>query len=346
MNANDYRQYMLSHIKPWARPASGERQINCRCFYCPDSDTHSHGHFYISIPTSEQPSLYCCKKCNVSGLVTPIKLMDWGIYDSDVAIYLANLNKRMMGKRGSIYTTPNFINHINYTRISMSASSEDKLSYINNRLGLNMSYQDCLDLKIVLNLQDILEENRLKYTRDPRIIQALNTDFLGFLSDDRSSVNLRNVYMRPDIHPSLNKRYIKYNLIDIENNLARRFYTIPTMVHLDRLEPIKLHVAEGPFDILSILYNVRRNINQSIYAAIGGSSYRSVIEHFVTWLAVPNLEIHIYPDNDVPRDTIINIAEDISIFRYPVYIHRNVFPGEKDFGVPANRISESIESNI
>ena len=50
MNGEEYKNFLMTYIKPWARPASGGRVINCRCFYCADSKTYNHGHFYISIP--------------------------------------------------------------------------------------------------------------------------------------------------------------------------------------------------------------------------------------------------------------------------------------------------------
>ena len=344
MNVEQYRQFLLSNIKPWARRASGGKEVNCRCFYCRDSDNRDHGHFYISMPTSNQPSLYSCRKCKASGLVTPFRLMEWGIYDSIIGIELSNLNKSMSNNlRGGIYTTPNMVYNIRHTKISISPFTNKKIQYISDRIGVPLTYQDCLDLKIVPNIYDILDENQLKPTRDHRIVEQLNSDFIGFLSKDKSSLNMRNINMRKDIHPSLNKRYINYNLINIENSITRRFYAIPTTIHLDSMWPIELHIAEGPFDILSIMYNLRCTATQSIYASIGGSAYKNLVEYFINTLRTPNLHIHLYPDNDVPRDVIVDIYNLVRQFHYSFCVHRNVYPGEKDFGVPVNRIRESVE---
>ena len=344
MNINEYRQFLLANIKPWAKPASGGKVINCRCFYCRDSDDINHGHFYISMPSNKKPSQYYCHKCKVSGMVTPLRLMDWGVYDSNIAVELAAMNKNIINTSGGIYNNNSNVKYnIHHTRISINPETNKKIQYVSDRIGYPLTYQDCLDIKIVPNINDILSENQLKYTRDPRIITQLQSDFIGFLSCDNTSLNMRNVYMRPDIHSSLNKRYINYNLIDIENNITRRFYAIPNTIHLDSIEPIKLHIAEGPFDILSILFNLRRYNKQSIYASIGGSGYHALVEYFISTLCTPNIEIHLYPDNDVSRDTILIIFNKIRTFRYNFYIHRNLYPGEKDFGVPINRIQESIE---
>ena len=40
---------------------------------------------------------------------------------------------------------------------------------------------------------------------------------------------------------------------------------------------------------------------------------------------------------------MLDIANYIKPFGYQLYIHRNNYEGEKDFGVPLNRINEIIE---
>ena len=61
-------------------------------------------------------------------------------------------------------------------------------------------------------------------------------------------------------------------------------------------------------------------------------------------MRLPNLEIHMYPDNDKygsmnRMKSIMNKIPDPCI---PVYLHYNKYPDEKDFGVPSNKIYESI----
>ena len=83
--SQDYAQYLMTHIKPICKPASGGRWLNCRCFYCPDSKNPNHAHMYISIPQSENDvSVYYCQKCKAVGLVTSQKLIEWNIFDSSM----------------------------------------------------------------------------------------------------------------------------------------------------------------------------------------------------------------------------------------------------------------------
>ena len=88
---------------------------------------------------------------------------------------------------------------------------------------------------------------------------------------------------------------------------------------------------------------MRKTFDRCIYSAVGGSGYKGLINFFIHLLKIPNLEIHVYPDNDQSRYTMIDISTFLKPFNYPFYIHRNISPGEKDFGVSSGRIIEVIE---
>ena len=98
MDIKKYKEFLLSAI-PTAKPASGGTFINCRCFNCPDSSNPKSKHFYIAIPQAEdEPSWYYCHKCHCSGLVTHKTLIEWGIYDENIAINLTDHNKKCSTK--------------------------------------------------------------------------------------------------------------------------------------------------------------------------------------------------------------------------------------------------------
>ena len=265
MFKEDYSLFLQNNIKPFCRPASGGRVVNCRCFYCQDSKNMSHGHFYIKIPQSEyEPSVYYCQKCKAKGVVTPQKLIEWNIFDTNTSLGLSTHNKTVFSNPQNLrtYTKGVYYKIIN-DHISADPLSDFKLRYINNRLGTNLSFKDCLDLKIVLNLNDILERNKLPYTRDPRIIEQLDSGFIGFLSHDNAFLNMRNLDIVNNINEKINKRYINYNLVNQFDNTCR-FYSIPTQIDLADKRPLQLHIAEGSFDILSISLNVRKTFDRCI----------------------------------------------------------------------------------
>lgn len=338
---NNYSLYLQTHIRPWCKEASGGRVVNCRCFYCSDSRNINHGHFYISIPqTDDDLSLFYCQKCKVGGIVTPDKLIEWNIFDSDISSELSIRNRKaILNPKNAKYRDFDKYN-IRYDFISNDDLSKIKLDYINHRLGTNLNYIDCINLKIVLNLGDLFKCNMLQYTRDARIIEQLDSGFVGFLSYDNAFLNMRKISDKLEFHKSIDKRYVNYNIMGKYDNTCR-FYSIPTSINL--MNPVHLHVAEGPFDILSVYLNVAKDHSNQVFASVGGSGYKGLIRFFVRILKTPNLIIHVYPDNDQSRETIIDISDYLYPFGYQFYIHRNIFPEEKDFGVPKDRIQEVIE---
>ena len=343
MNINDYANYMLTHIKPVARLASGGRVITCRCFYCPDSKNPKHTHMYLGLgqKNEHEPLWFACQKCKTQGIVTPNKLMEWNLYDPEIATFVSQYNKQALALGKNIAYRGMVVYNINNTLIADNAVSEAKLKYINDRLGLSLSYQDCLDLKIVLNLGDLLYRNKLGYTRDPRIVEALNNYFVGFLSHDNAFLNMRKVdELCKDIqlHSSIDKRYVNYNIFN-----KHRFYSIPNEIDLLDPRPLHLHIAEGAFDILSIYLNVVKSKDRHIYSSVGGSSYLQVIRYFIFTIKIPNLVIHLYPDNDIDYNDIADIIMSLQPFGFKMFIHRNVYPGQKDYGVPINKINEIVE---
>ena len=344
MNIDEYKAFLLSAIKT-ASSASGGKVINCRCFECPDSRDPQSKHFYISIPQNkDEPSLYYCHKCHCRGIVTYKKLIEWNIFNEKIGIDLINYNKNC---------SANPINRKYYERkvynLFNNFTTEDnvslaKLQSINNRLGTNFSYDELRKLKIILNLNDVLKSNHIsKLTRDANIVQQLDANFMGFISIDNSFVNMRRLCDEGKVYKSIDKRYINYQLFD-KFDTSERFYTIPTEIDLSIPERTKIHIAEGPFDILSVYTNLR-NRERGIYTSIAGSNYYGIAMYFLSMFKLPYVELHYYPDNDKygSNNAMYRISTLLKPINAPFYIHRNQYIGEKDFGVSPDRIKESIE---
>lgn len=342
MDWNLYRDFLLKNI-PSAKVASGGSVINCRCFECSDSRNPKSAHMYISIPTDDnKPSLYYCHKCNCSGIVNHNTLIKWGLYDQEIALGLNQyLTELKIKNPDNKYIKPS-IYQISHSYITMNDESERKRQYLCSRLGYDLSFDDLINLKISLNLIDLLEENNVhRLTRDRRIVDELDKYFIGFISVDNAFLNMRRTVDEGIVNSSIDKRYINYKIFD-KDITSERFYTIPTKIDLCGNQRIKLHIAEGPFDILSVYLNLR-NKESGIYTAVAGNNYFNIIMYFLINMQLPYIELHFYTDNDqfggINRvNKIMNMIPDKSI---PVYIHKNLYEGEKDFGVPKNRIQES-----
>ena len=343
MNWKKYRDYLLSNI-PGAKSASGGRVINCRCFNCPDGVHASSAHFYISIPwNNKEPSLYYCHKCGCKGYVSHKELIAWGIYDKQIALELMEYNEslKLKGHSSKYFNTQTYLIRNNYT--TLDNKSEEKRLYLVDRLGYNLSYEDLKKLKICLNLRDLLNENNVqKITRAENIISDLDREFIGFISIDNAFLNMRRTCEEGNVYKEIDKRYVNYQIFD-KANTSQRFYTIPTTVDLNKPVRTKLHIAEGPIDILSIYLNLRKG-EEGIYTSIAGNNYINNILYFLIDIQLSYIELHLYPDNDKfgTLERIRRIANLIPDKTIPIYLHKNTYPGQKDFGVPLSKINESI----
>lgn len=332
----------IKSVIPEAKEGSGGKELICRCKYCMDSSDPSHGHMYIHIPQEfDDAPVFHCFKCQTSGIVDSRILVEWGIYDPIMGLEIDKINKKAAKNKKFFGYNRNwysFTNHVDNYNLA-----QYKLDYINNRIGTNLTIENCMKEKIILNLSDILSYNKIEtFTRHPNIINQLNENFVGFLSLDNNFINFRRICNEGIIYQGIDKRYINYNIHDKRDN-TEKMYIMPTEIDLTSPDKVQIHIAEGPFDILSIKYNLR-NRERGIYAAITGSGYKGLIMHLISTFKIFYFDLHVYPDNDEFGDNrmIRELYELIKPYRCILYEHRNIFPKEKDFGVSINRINEKI----
>ena len=334
----------IKSIIPTAKVASGGREIVIRCPFCGDSKNLRHAHFYMSVPQSQEDiSFYQCKRCPNHGIVSDELLRKIGCNDSNIIIEITKHNTEVLSlpkykslKKINIYP-------LRWDLIRQDASNQNKLNYINTRIGANFSLFDLYKLKIFLNLYDIIVTNKLELTRHQDICDSLDKYFIGFISYDNSYCGLRKITDQ-ELYQSVNKRYINYSLINKTDD-RKNFYIIPTQINILDPLPVKIHIAEGQFDILSIYYNLNKcNNYQSIYIACGGKSYSQATEFILEETGIVNYELHYYPDRDVSdQEFLYGTQSKIQLLISNIFIHRNIYNGEKDFGVPINRINEVVK---
>ena len=333
----------IKSIVPTAKVASGGKEIVIRCPFCGDSKNLRHAHFYISVPQSQEDiSLYQCKRCPNKGIVSDELLRRIGCNDSNIMIEITKHNAEVMSlpkykslKKINIYP-------LKWNLIRKDPNNQIKLDYINKRIGSNFTIFDLAKVKIILNLYDVININHLELTRHQMVCNDLDKYFMGFISFDNSYCGLRKVTNK-ELHNAVNKRYINYSLVNKTDD-RKNFYVIPTRIDILDPAPVKIHIAEGQFDILSIYYNLNQcNDYQNIYMACGGKSYSQALEFILTESGIINYEIHFYPDRDVTdNEFYYDVLRRVELLPGDIYIHRNVFNGEKDFGVPKERIIDSV----
>jgi len=334
---------MIRNFYPNLKVASGGREVRVCCPFCVSNGLKEdiHHHLYIGVPQNvDEIAMYDCKRCPAAGRVSGELLTKLGCNDSDVLVNIDRHNADVMKlpkykylKNVDIYPLNN--NWIDNTNLNLL-----KLKYINERLGTNYSFQDILNLKIFLDLNKLIQMNNLELTRDPNIVNLFATNFIGFISFDNSFTNMRRVFEKglPDF---INKRYMNYSLIGKQDG-SKNFYVIPTQFNYYDNNPVKIHIAEGPFDVLGI-YNLNNRINmQNIYIACGGKSYIGALQFILQQTGLVNYEVHLYPDGDVNEKELNKlILNKIRNLPCDIIIHRNKHNGEKDYGVPLDHIEDS-----
>lgn len=339
--------FLMANLQ-WRKSASGGKQI---ITLCPNPECNDKsGHFYIGpFNGTTDPIRYNCFKCGMKGLLNQRALEMLGVahneeFSKELKEFNGNIPQYTMNKTASRMITYKLANDF----ISACQLSEMKLKYISDRIGFNLSYQNICDLKIVLNLYDILKRNYIQeLTRDPRIVDQLNNFFIGFIGADNNYLNMRRA-IEGVVNPSIDARYINYYLRPASENC--KYYIIPNQIDLSSPELVHVHLAEGPFDILGIYFNVMQQYKyRTIYMAIGGKGYATAIEFLLTKLGLSNIDLHIYPDLDVPNSAMYELAEWLQPFNFSITIHRNMYVDpesqkqEKDFGVPGYRIKTGTE---
>ena len=318
-------------LTPYAKVVDSEH-INIRCPICGDSQKHKDGaHCGIWIKEG-QPLIYHCWICEDSGIVDTnfMNLLD---IDNNELMNQVNLyNKASMKRKDNSFKIYKEDRIYNFPQISDTENHRAKLGYMIDRLGVPFTYETIEALRIVFSLEDYLTLNKVRWNpKYKKSMYYLNRDYIGFVSTTKDLVNLRCIQADPKI------RYIKYPLY--ENQVgSEQMYVIPTMADMFNPE-IDLHLAEGPFDILGVLFHVRKaNIRNQIYAAIGGSGYQKAIRYFLRKGFLTNMNLWIYSDSDKSIHFYDRLIKRYRSWLKSIHIIYNTYKGEKDFGVPKSRI--------
>ena len=331
------KQYMITNFN--AKVVSGGREILKRCHFCGDSRNLSDAHLYIGIKNGA--ICYNCFKCNSGGIVDGKFLRELGCYDTGIVSLCHELSSKFHSSKSSKYGMMN--SRTNQKALQVPISNNEyalkKLNYLSNRLGCVFNEYDVARFKIVLNLKDFLHVNNItKYTRNEELVDLIDKFFIGFLSVDNSYVILRRLIPEGKLPEYIDHRYVNYNIFGGQE--GEKFYIIPNGINTSM--PIDIHVAEGAFDILSIYLNVAAIGSNGIFGAVNGKSYASLIRHLITNYGFMGFNLHLYPDEDVGSDKMSIIKKDVLPFCIAVYVHRNTFPGEKDYGVCMKKINDTI----
>ena len=202
--------------------------------------------------------------------------------------------------------------------------NRSKLQYVNQRLGTNLTYDDAKDYKILLNLFDFMSANDISKIDGLywQWMKELNNSYVGFLSCNNNRITFR------DITGKNKYRYYKVLLND-KNLNSDTFYSLSNKIPLMYTDDVHIHMAEGIFDILSIKENLPIHNNHDLYFASCGFGGTVIIKYLLHHGINTGIHFH--------KRYLFN-KQHYTEWIDRVYLHRNQFLGEKDYGVPSSNI--------
>ena len=340
----DYLRQSLHQLFPGSKDDGAKNNVLINCPLCiKEGKADTKHHMSICLGNDGKPLFYnCFRNTSHRGILTSDTLINLA-WNAPIAIdpmLLSAIDE--FSKHNSSYSKYRLIkdNKINLSSINTNSEkiNEMKRQYICNRIGVDLPFEELLKDKIVFSIKDLLWRNYIhQYTRDERIINLLDQNFVGFLSNNNTSISMRNmVYNTVNLGKNLNYRYIKYVIVQ---GMSAGYYIIPSICNIT--QRIEIIISEGHFDILSIFYNIyNADRYNRIYSCIGGNSYLNIIKYFLCDMGIVDPIFHIFIDNDVKRYVINEIKKVLEPLNIEVYIHMNGYKEEKDFGVPKEKIKD------
>lgn len=339
MSTREFKEELYSRLL--SLPASKKvnpTQVVVRCPFCGDSQRDmSHGHMYVKIDpyNDDIPVMYNCFRisCGEHGIMTPEVLRAFDIYDLDMSSNLSRYNKKAVSKLSKKIGFRTGKLNYNVPLASNIERNIRKKKYIEERMGISMSFEDVRNLKIILSLGDFLIYNKIDIVNCTEYIaKKIEADYVGFLSLKNNFIVFR------DITGKHKERYIKYTIEkDLLNNGT--FYTIPVNIDLLTTDKIEIHLAEGTFDTLGVFYHVMdKQTYNKIYVSVTGGNYIAPIKYFLNLGIIGNVDVHIYSDQGVGLNFYRrNVKNKIAMFVDNIYVHYN--ERSKDCGVTKDKIS-------
>lgn len=320
-------------------------QFRTRCILCGDSRKDPNKMrlgIKVDPDNIDEPVLYRCFNCNRTGVLTNQMLKEIGNAGSTTIskINVDAINNSIMDNGGN--TKINRYRNNRTVKVTIPPLKREdkeirKAKYVFDRLGKIIDPQEFPGIKIIWSLNDFLVVNNIEPNGEYNWL--LDKDYVGFLSVNNDFIIFR------DITETHKMRYVKYNIFGFYDN-SQCFYSIPGRVDLLSPNDIHIKIAEGPFDILSILYNVENgNKDNTIYvASSNGDFYTPLLHYFQKGLVGSNIHIDIYKDNDSKLNYKIlkKRLKTYTTSMQNITIYYNGFQNEKDFGVPKDKIQTEI----
>ena len=317
-----------------------ETWMQVQCPFCGDSTKSNHGHLSIRIEVNEgEPMVYQCFRadCGVKGVLTSDTLRLLGCTDTNALMELNQYNNHIGLRAEKGFSFDERSDH-QYALVNLSLSDNDeKLDYINRRLGTQLDYTDLDQFKIQLGLYEFLRVNSItSLAFKQKFCNILDRCTIGFLSMYSDYLICR------DITPTLEtgNRYTMYRIRGRINKKDMKLYSIPQEIDLLDPHPVDVNIAEGPFSILGAYLHTKygRTEPNSIWLANCGSGYTQTIRHLLKQYGFLLMNLHFWSDSEVKLKKYQKVLQELGNMVYinscTVYYNSRA----EDFGVPKQNI--------
>lgn len=333
----EFKVQLWNHIMDNIRPRRkiNDSQLAIRCPFCGDSVKNPQStHFYIKINMREdEPILFHCFRCDVSGILTPSVLRSLDLNNLHLNSALISYNNyAVKNKNYEIVVKDNELDF----KVPIPDENDErnikKKEYIENRLGIKTTFEELAGLKTILKLGQFLKYNKIeKITVSKEKAIMLHEDYVGFLTTRNEFINFRQVFPN-----NKGRRYEKYSIFNNLDN-TRKFYTIPNEIDILSNKKITINIAEGVFDILGIYYHIyEKERKNMIYTAACGSGFISVLKYFIKMGVFGNVKINIYSDSDRNVSFYKPLVKELKPWVDDFKIYYNEL--SKDYGVTKDEI--------
>lgn len=310
------------------------KQVMVRCPFCGDSvKNHNSTHFGIKINFQKnEPIVFQCLRCDISGYFTPHVMRMLGIGDLGTSSALTQYNKKAGNEFGRGFTSENAPVKLKMPDIVLNDRTIRKHEYLESRLGVKLDIHEMIEKKVVYSLLNLLKESNInKITTTQQQAILLQEDYVGFISARNEYINFRDITNR-------NKyRYYIYNVLGRLDN-TRKFYIMPNQIDIFTKDTITINIAEGVFDIFGIYHHVFDKHNKNtLYTAVCGAGYQSVIHYLMKMGLTCNVDINIFSDSDRPPSFYKQMIKELDPWINKVNLYYN--SKGKDYGVPSDQIN-------
>lgn len=271
------------------------KQIICRCPWCEYNEIKDHYHLYISLEAPIFNCFHCPDNEGHKGIISKLVRK---LYGSDITDNFVDKEKikefikdkvnlkRDIDKKNDLYIPPlreNLFSH--------------KATYLKGRLKYSNIPLD--EIKgLIFDVQDFINNNSIEMTDQlVRLQPFLQNNFIGFLTENKTTLILRN------IDPKSSFRYYK---LKISDSPFLDYYKIQGL----NLNSKNIVLAEGIFDIFSEYIfdylNMKRDI--LLYATVNSKKFHTLIKSIVFYESIFRPNVYILSDRGIYLDEYKKMA--------------------------------------